>query len=585
MKLNEVRLKGTPISRGIAIGKPFHFLVEDDEPPEFTVPKKDIDREVKRYLKALEGARKEIRALQKRLEKEHVAEGAAILEAHLQIMKDSLMTTQVEQEIQCSSKNAESAFQKVIRAYRKKFLALSDPLFRERFKDVEDITRRVMSHLLRSVRISLADIPPDSIVFAKELAASDMAEANRPMASAIVTETGGLTSHAAIVAKARGIPYVTSIDFTGLEIENANCVIVDGCVGIVILNPRNETLARYQSLKDQLDSQHVHLSKTARLSAETYDGYSVKLSANIDIPDEIDAIHDYGGDGVGLFRTEYLFLDKSHFPTEEEQFQVYRDVAIAMKGKPLVIRAFDIGGDKVPQNQVRMMEENPFLGCRAIRFLLRDRDLFRAQLRAILRASSYGDIRIMFPMIASLGELLEVKQLLRETRKELQKEGVKMSRKLPIGSMIEVPSAAIIADLLAKECDFLSIGTNDLVQYSLAVDRGNHSLSELYTPSHPSVIRLIKMVVSEANHHGIPVCICGEVASDPRYTALLLGLGVCELSVATRYIPMVKNAIRNTSIVEASQLAEEVLQMPTADQIQKFLDSHYEETHPEALTV
>ena len=577
-KTAEIRLQGTPISRGIAIGRPFHFLVVDDEPPVFAVAKKDIDKEVKRYMKALEAARREIQGLQKRLEKEHVAEGAAILEAHLQIMRDSLMTAHVQEEIRKSGKNAESAFQKVIRSYRKKFLALSDPLFRERFKDIEDISRRVMAHLLKSIRITLADIPSDSVVFARELTASDMAEAKRPLANALVTESGGLTSHAAIVAKARGIPYVTSVDFQGVDLNRASSVIVDGRIGQVIVNPSSETLARYESLKDQYDHHHAQLQKSSNHKVETFDGYSIKLSANIDLADDLEVIHEYGGEGVGLFRTEYLFMDKARFPSEEEQFEAYRSIVERIKGKPVVIRTFDIGGDKILRNQLSAIEENPFLGCRAIRFMLKDPETFKIQLRAILRASAFGDVRIMFPMISSLGELLEAKRLLKEAAAELKAEKIKHAKKIPVGSMIEVPSAAIIADLLAKECDFLSIGTNDLVQYSLAVDRGNHQLRELYTPSHPSVIRLIKMVVAEANHHGIPVCICGEVASDPRYTALLLGLGVCELSVATRYIPTVKNAIRNTSIVEASRIAEEVLGLPTAVDIQEFLDRHYQKS-------
>lgn len=576
LKAREIRLQGVPISRGIAFGKPFHFLVADDTPPEFTIPQKDIESEVKRYLKALEASRKEILRLQRRLEKEHVMEGAAILEAHLHILQDTLMTSRVEEEIRRSCKNAESAFQTVINIYRKKFSALSDPLFRERFKDIEDISRRVMGHLLKSVRISLADIPGGSIVFARELAASDMAEASRPFANAIVTEMGGPTTHAAIVAKARGIPYVTNVDFHHIAIEEAEQVIVDGRSGTVIINPTQATLARYQSLKDQFDEHNVRLIKSKTLRAETYDGYQVSLYANIDLPEEVDMIHEYGGGGVGLFRTEYLFLDKTRFPTEEEQFEVYHEIVKRMQGKPIVIRTFDIGGDKVLRNHTQPKEMNPFLGCRAIRFLLRDRETFKAQLRAILRASAHGDVRMMFPMISSLGELHEAKLLVQEARDELKVRGIKVARHVQIGSMIEVPSAAIIADLLAKECDFLSIGTNDLVQYSLAVDRCNHTLSDLYTPSHPSVIRLIRLVVAEANHQGIPVSICGEIASDPRFTPLLLGLGVCELSVATRYIPLVKNAIRNTSIVEASKLAEEVLQLTTARDIQDHLDRAYE---------
>lgn len=576
-KLGEVRLQGAPISRGIAIGRPFVFAVVEDDVPEFSIPKKEIEKEIKRYLKALNEAKKEVRKLQKRMEKEQVVEGSSILEAHLQMMQDSLMTTKVEQVIQEQQKNAEWALQTVIKEYQKKFLALSDPLFRERFKDVEDIYRRVLKFLLHSVRISLAEIPADSVVFASELSAADIAEANRPLANAIVAETVGPTSHTAIIAKARGIPLITSVGYHSINMVDVDCVIVDGQLGQVIFNPTPATRKMYEDLSAQLALDDEKLRKCAGLKAETFDGYEIRLSANIDFCDEAAQVAQFGGEGIGLFRSEYLYLDRSRFPTEEEQYEIYRKVTESMEGRPVVIRTFDIGGDKVMRNQPGAREVNPYLGCRAIRFLLRERDIFKQQLRAILRASAHGDIRILFPMLCALTELQEAKLLVEEVKEELRKEKIKFAKHVPIGSMIEVPSAAIISDLLAKECDFLSIGTNDLVQYSLAVDRGNQTLSELYTPTHPSVIRLIRMVVAEANHQGIPVTVCGEVASDPRFTSLLLGLGVRELSMASRYIPQIKEVVRRTSIVESSRLVEEVLKKSTAIEIQEFLEKNYEQ--------
>lgn len=577
IKIEETRLQGAPISRGIAIGRPFVFAVVDDDVPDFSIPKKDIEKEIKRYFKALNEAKKEVRRLQKRMEKEQVVEGSSILEATLQMMQDSLMTTKVEQAILQQMKNAEWALQTVIKEYQKKFLALSDPLFRERFKDVEDIYRRVLKFLLHSVRISLAEIPPDSVVFAPELSAADIAEANRPLANAIVTEMVGPTSHTAIIAKARGIPLITNVAYHQINMEEVDCVIVDGQLGQVILNPTPATLKKYEDLCSQIALDDEKLKKCAGLKAETFDGYEIRLHANIDFAEEAQLVTQYGGEGVGLFRSEYLYLDRSRFPSEEEQFEIYKKIVESLNGKPVVIRTFDVGGDKVMRNSQSAREGNPYLGCRAIRFLLRERDIFKQQLRAILRASAYGEIRILFPMLCALTELQDAKRLVEEVKNELRKEKIKFSKNVPIGSMIEVPSAAIIADLLAKECDFLSIGTNDLVQYALAVDRGNQNLSELYTPTHPSVIRLIRMVVAEANHHRIPVTVCGEVASDPRFTALLLGLGVRELSMASRYIPHIKEIVRKTSIVESSRIAEEVLKKSTALEIQEYLERCYEE--------
>ncbi len=577
----ESREKGTPICRGIAIGKPYNFKIVDDAIPNFKIPPSDLELEVKRYKKALARAAKEIKQLQKRLETEHVAEGAAILEAHLHIMRDPLMTTRIEEEIRETHKNAEHIFHHVIKEYQKKFLALSDPVFREKFKDVEDIARRVLSCLMKTVRFTLADIPKGSVVFAKELTASDIAETASDHVEAFVTEYGGPTSHAAIVAKAKGIPFITNVNFEKINENIPKRVIVDGRVGEVILNPSANVLAHYETLQDQLDAHLESLDNLAQMKAETYDGFTTELMANVDIIEEIETVHTNGAAGIGLFRTEFLFMDRGKFPSEEDQFEAYREIAEKMNGLPVVIRTFDVGGDKVFPDQQLPREGNPFLGCRAIRFFLKEAEVFKNQLRAILRASAYGDVRIIFPMISALSELLEAKALLEEARRELAAKKVKMADYIPIGSMIEVPSAAIIADLLAKECDFLSIGTNDLVQYSMAVDRTNHALSGLNTPTHPSVIRLIKMVVTEANHHGIPVTVCGEVAADPRFTPLLLGLGVHELSVATRYIPVVKNAVRQTSIVCASKLAEKVLTLSNAAEIQELLDREYKSNSPD----
>jgi phosphoenolpyruvate-protein phosphotransferase (PTS system enzyme I) len=581
LKKEEILLKGFPICRGIAIGKAFVFSFVEDNIPNFIIALDDIELEVQRYRKAVMRSKEEILKLRKELESEKIVEGAAILEAHQQIMQDPLLTLEVEKQIRLTRRNAEYVFHSVIKQYQKKFSMITDPFFRERFKDLQDISRRVMGCLLLSIRFSLADIPEDSIIFAHDFSPADVAEASHVKASALVAQTGSATSHAAIVAKAKGIPYVANIDFERIHLHEDTLVIVDGCKGEIVINPLPETLKCYQSLYDNLHSHLEKLDEMNQLQAETFDGYKIRVSANIDMLNETESLHRYGGNGVGLFRSEYIFLSADRFPSEEEQYLIYRSIVEQMKGLPIVIRTFDVGADKRIDKEEQLQEVNPYLGCRAIRFLLKEKDIFKAQLRAILRASIYGEVSIMFPMIASLSELIDAKNLLRQTKNEVESLYGLNLKPLRIGSMIEVPSAAIISDLLAKECDFLSIGTNDLVQYALAVDRDNPMMSNLYTPTHPCVIRLIKLVVSEANRHGIPVTVCGEVASDPRFTPLLLGLGVHELSVASRFIPIVKNAIRNTSILGASQLAERIMKLSSAAEIDKLLNEEYKTHAPE----
>lgn len=576
----EIRLQGTPICRGVSIGKPVVFLPADDAIPEFVVEKDNVETEVNRYRKALLQCRQELESLQKEFEKDQIHEGASIIGAQLQMTFDPMLTTHIEVGISNTNKNAEFVFKAFIDDYESKFKKIEDPFFQDRFRDIQDIYRRIMGYLRSKQRLSLANIPPDSVIFAHALTAADTAEANSGCASALVTELGGPASHAAIVAKAKGTPYVSSITFQDIDPTEHNLVIVDGRTGDVILSPSKDTLKKYQLVRSKLLTQLENLHDVKNLAPETYDGYSVRLSANIEMASELDLLHQHGGSGVGLFRSEYIFRDDERFPSEEEQFEIYRELVEKMRGLPIVIRTFDVGGDKRSPLQKDVYEENPFLGCRAIRFLLKEREIFKTQLRAVLRASAFGDVSVMFPMVSTLSELIEAKSIIQEVRTELEKEKFKCGR-IRIGCMIEVPSAAIIADLLAKECDFLSIGTNDLVQYALAVDRSNHQMSTLYTPTHPSVLRLIKIIVQEATHQGIPVAICGEVAADPRFTPLLLGLGIHELSVSARYLPTLKQAIRNTSIVEASRLAEQALSLSTAGEIQELLTNEYKKNAPD----
>lgn len=580
-KSSEIHLKGTPISQGIAIGRPFRYIRKESAVLEKALHEHEVQSEIDRYRVALNSSRTEVKSLQLQLEKEEAIEGAEILGAHLQMMGDYFLTIQVEEEIQRTKKNAEYIFTQVIQNFQKKFESLSDPFFRERFKDVQDISRRILGYLHASPRETLQGVPQNSVVLTKELIASDVAEANSQHVVAFICEMGGVTSHAAIVAKAKGIPYVSNVDVSSIDFSQVTNIVVDGRTGDIFLNPTEATIKKYLAIGEKIQVHVRGLDHTAPYEAETIDGYNVTLSANVEMLSELDLLHQHNNSGIGLFRSEYLFLSQNEFPLEEEQFEIYRTIVEKLQGLPIVIRTFDVGGDKCLPGYKMPLEENPFLGCRAIRFLLRELTIFKAQLRAILRASAFGRVSLMFPMVSTLTELLDAKNVVREVMNDLKGKNIPFDEHIRIGCMIEVPSAALISDLLAKECDFLSIGTNDLVQYSLAVDRSNHAMSELYTPAHPSVIRLIRLVVSEANHRGIPVTICGEVAADPRFTPLLLGLGVNELSVTLRYLPIIKNVIRHTSIVEASQLAEKVLTMSTPQEIEQCLSDEYRRIFPE----
>ncbi len=565
----ETRLQGSPICAGVAIGNPYFFLPKENEVKEFSISPAKIKNEVSRYQRAVAHCRRDMAALHKQLEEEGATDGAAILDTHIELMRDPLISSEVEEAILKERKNAESVFQRVMAVYEEKFSSLDDPFFQERFRDILDVCRRIMGYLHQEMAPSLVNVPDNSIVFAKELAPSDTAQAKSHTVGAFVTANGGSTSHAAIVAKAKGIPFVACVEFAKRTIDADEPVIVDGRSGDIILNPTEATLAKYRKIKEELDEEFKALEKAGTLFPETFDGYAVHLSANTEMIGDFDTLQEYGS-GIGLFRSEFIVLTKDNFPSEEEQFNIYKRLIQKMRGLPVVIRTFDLGGDK-------LMDGIDSSEYRAMRLMLKEKDIFKAQLRAILRAAAFGDVKVMFPMVTGPAELREAKNLLGECRKELRKSGTKVADHIQVGCMIEVPSAALICDVIAGECDFLSIGTNDLVQFSLAMDRATVTDNVVYSPTHPSVIRMIKMVVSEGARHGIPVSVCGEVAADPKFTPLLLGLGVKELSVAMRYIPTVKHAVRQTSIVEAHELAQEVLLLQTAKEIEELLSSRFAE--------
>jgi phosphotransferase system enzyme I (PtsI) len=574
----EVILTGVPICRGIAIGKLFFLSRDDFTIFEMSIPPANMQHEIERYRNALTRSKQDIKRFQKQLEIEFAAEGILILEAQLEMLQDPLLTTQIENDIRKNKRNAEFVFQQALQNYRDRFEALNDPFFIERYEDLKDLSHRIFGYLYESGNLSLNDVPSNSIVCAQELTASDAASAHASNVCAFITENGGATTHAAIVAKAKGIPYITNVNLQTLKEIADRSVIVDGRTGRVILNPSEETMVEYKKLQEQMNHQLNALKKVTRWPSQTFDGYPIRLLANIESVQEISHIFEWGGEGIGLFRSEYLFLPNNEAPSEEKQFAIYNQLIDEMGEMPIVIRTFDLGGDKTSLKQSTPMERTLTDHSLSTRFLLKEQELLKAQLRAILRASVKGNVSILFPMIATLAELREAKRIVEESRKE-----VNLFHPIRIGCMIEIPSAAMIMDHFIQECDFFSIGTNDLVQYALAIDRSDQLLSAFSEPSNPSILRLIKHITNEANKGRIPVSVCGEIASDPRFTALLLGLGVQELSVPPRYLPLIKNAIRKTSIVDAVHLAEKALELKTAQEVLELLIEDYNKKFPDDL--
>ena len=504
----------------------------------------------------------------------------AILGTHLEMIQDPMLTTVIEERIRDLQRNTESVFYGLIEEYKERF-SLKDAYFQERVRDIVDVSQRILSHLRPLPRTKMTEIPHNSIILTHELVPSETIEAQSPAVSAFVTAVGGITSHAAIIARAKGIPYVANIDMKLFNKVDLRSLIVDGSEGLVILNPKSETLKRYESLKKGHLQNYKLLKASLKLKGETIDGYEVKIFANLENPKEVESLGKHGACGVGLFRSEYLFLAQKKFPTEQEQFEIYKKMLLTLRKKPLVIRIFDIGGDKKLELTADEcdahyftaigLELNPALGCRAIRFLLRYPELLRAQLRAILRASVFGEIHILIPMVSDVSELRQVRAITKEIAAELKREKVKIRKEIPIGCMIEVPSSAIICDALAEEADFLSIGTNDLVQYVMAADRSNPETSALYSSIHPSILRLIRMIVTSCNTARKPVILCGESAADPLMIPILIGLGIREFSVAARHIPLVKHTIRKWRILEACRLAENALEYTASNELKEFL--------------
>lgn len=566
-----IKLKGIAASGGLGIGKSYIVGKEEFSVPKRKVSHENISREIYRLEEALIETRREISNLHKRISSELGYDNARIFEAHLLVMEDRVLIEDIIQQIKNKKVNVEYAFWKSIEKYTETLLRLNDEYLRERVIDIEDVARRVMLKLLNKKAISLQDLKEKVIIVSHDLSPSETADLPKENILGFVTDIGGRTSHTAIIARSLGIPAVVGVEVATRNIKHGEKIIIDGSMGDVLVNPTEKTIRDYQKRLTRYtkEKKAVHLPKIFK--AETKDGRQVVVSANIELPEEFPLAHEYGAEGIGLYRTEYIFLGRHELPSEEEQYKAYINVARKVKPNSVIIRTIDIGGDKFISQPEVPVEMSPFMGWRAIRFCLARPDVFKTQLRAILRASAEGNIKVMFPMISGVDELRKAKKLLEECKKELKKEGQEFNSDISVGIMIEVPSAALTADILAKESDFFSIGTNDLIQYSLAVDRANEKVAYLYEPGHPAVIKLIKNIIDSAHANNIWVGMCGEMSGEPLFAYLLLGLGLDEFSMPPPLIPKIKELIRSIRFDDAKAMAQKTVDFATAREVEKYL--------------
>ena len=528
----------------------------------------EITDEVGRFEKGLVQTRQQILEIQEKVLKNLSAKEADIFEAHLLMLEDQVLVDEVIRMIRDQKVNADYAFHTVAERYVTALVAVDDEYLRERASDMRDLTARVLDNLLEvKDEFDLHHITEPCILVSHDLSPSTTAQLDKKFVLGFATDIGGQTSHTAIMARSLGIPAAVGLQTISQELNSGDYALLDGYNGTLVVNPTDQTLFEYGQLAKIKASLDEKLREIQQQPAVTLDGKFIHLSANIEDQHDIEAVLTHGAEGVGLFRTEYLFINRESLPNEEEQYQSYRKVAAALKPNPVIIRTLDLGGDKFASHLQLAKEVNPFLGWRAIRFCLAQPELFRAQLRAILRASAEGNVKMMYPMISGLEELNQANALVEKCRAELRAEGKPFDEKMEVGAMIEIPSAALIADSLATRVKFFSIGSNDLIQYTLAADRTNEKVSHLYEPTHPAIIRLIKTTVDAAHRHGIWAGVCGEIAGDPVLAALLIGLGVDELSAAPTVIAQVKYMVRRLKLNEAQALAEFALQCESPSEI------------------
>ncbi|KZE64497.1 phosphoenolpyruvate--protein phosphotransferase [Fictibacillus phosphorivorans] len=567
------KISGIAASAGIAIAKAFVF-----QNPELTIERKSITdsaSEIERFDSALSVSKEELSVIKEKANKELGEDKAAIFAAHLLVLSDPELVDAVKQKIENEKVNAEAAMDDVSSMFINMFESMDNEYMKERAADIRDVSKRVLAHLLNVTFTTPASISEEVVILAEDLTPSDTAQLNRNFVKGFATDIGGRTSHSAIMSRSMEIPAVVGTKTITEKVENGVMVIIDGLDGHVIVNPSEDEIATYEEKQKQYQKQKEEWAKLVNEKTFSSDSVQVELAANIGTPADVKGVLENGAEGVGLYRTEFLYMGRDQLPTEDEQFNAYREVLEKMEGKPVVIRTLDIGGDKELPYLNLPKELNPFLGFRAIRLCLEEQDIFRTQLRALLRASRYGNLKIMFPMIATLGEFREAKGILTEEKEKLVAEGIEVSDSIEVGIMVEIPSTAVMADTFAKEVDFFSIGTNDLIQYTMAADRMNEQVSYLYQPYNPAILRLVKMVIDAAHKEGKWAGMCGEMAGDPIAIPILLGLGLDEFSMSATSVLPARSQILSLSKEKISSHIDQILQMETMEDVVKFAEENF----------
>jgi phosphoenolpyruvate-protein phosphotransferase (PTS system enzyme I) len=563
-------LKGIAASNGIAIAKAYRLIEPDLSVSKQTIESKE--EEVARFQQAVDTSKSELQIIRDKAEQELGADKAAIFDAHLLVVNDPELLGPIEEKIKSEGINAEFALKDTADMFVAMFEQMENEYMRERAADIRDVTKRILSHLL-SVKIPNPSMIQEKVVIiAEDLTPSDTAQLNREFVLGFTTDIGGRTSHSAIMARSMEIPAVVGTKEATASIQNGDMVIVDGLNGEVHINPTPELIQKYKDRAAAYEQQKAEWAKLVNEKTVSADGHHVELAANIGTPKDLEGVVNNGGEAVGLYRTEFLYMGRDQLPTEDEQFESYKAVLEGMKGKPVVVRTLDIGGDKELPYLNLPKEMNPFLGFRAIRLCIEEQDIFRTQLRALLRASQYGNLKIMFPMIATLGEFRQAKAILEEEKQKLIASGTNVADAIEVGIMVEIPSTAVMADTFAKEVDFFSIGTNDLIQYTMAADRMNERVSYLYQPYNPAILRLVKMVIDAAHKHGKWAGMCGEMAGDETAIPVLLGLGLDEFSMSASSILKARSLISKLSKADMQSLAESVLDLDTNEAVMEAVN-------------
>ncbi len=564
------RIKGIIASPGIRIGKAYLYKTAETIIPKYLIKDREIESEIKRYRQSLEKTRDDIKAIQQQIAQSLSSDMADIFTSHLMVLEDPIVTEKAINKIRTEKRNVEWVINEITLELIKSLDTIQDDYLRERIVDISDINKRLINNLQKRQTSAIRDIKEEVILFSRDLTPSDTAMMDRTRILAFVTDKGGRTSHTAIMARALEIPAIVGTINATSQVRDGDTVIIDALHGNVIVNPSKDEIKEFRRYIEDLKLLDIELAKLTHLPSKTIDDIEIFLYGNIEIPEEMSIIRDHGAQGIGLFRSEFLFLDRS-LPDEEKQYQEYRKVVDCFNPMPVTIRTLDVGGDKIYSYTQEYKERNPFLGCRAVRFSLEHLDIFRTQIRSILRTSAHGNVKMMFPMISTVEEILRCREITDECMNELRSQGVPFNPEIPIGVMIEVPSALVNADRLAKYSDFFSVGTNDLIQYTLAVDRISEKIAYLYNPLNLSILRLLRDIVDTSGRYGIPLSICGEMAGEPKYTMLLIGLGFREFSMSSAYMYQIKRIIRSVSVEECAGLVERLLEMEVTEDIESHL--------------